>query len=51
MADLTKMAQETLIERQKLLESEITANEEEIYLAQMELNDIYNELDRRKEAE
>ena len=48
MKDLTEVSQEALIARQRILESEISANEEEIHLLQMELNGIYSELDRRK---
>ena len=48
MENLTGVLQEALIARQRILESEISANEEEIHLLQMELNGIYAELDKRK---
>lgn len=49
MTDLTKATQEELAARQKLLEDEISANEEENRLNQAELNEIYAEQDRRRD--
>ena len=48
MTNLTEMTSEALLERQKCLEEEITANEEEIRFSQAELDEIYDELDKRK---
>ena len=48
MNDLTSKTPEELVNRQKLLESEIAANEEENNLMQSELNGIYAEQDRRR---
>ncbi len=48
MIDLTKASQEELAARQKILEDEISGNEEEIRLYQAELDKIYAEQDRRR---
>lgn len=46
--DLKTATPEELTKRQKLLESEIDANEEETRVYQEELNQIYAEQDRRR---
>lgn len=48
MIDLINATQEELAARQKVLEDEISTNEEEIRLYQTELNTIYAEQDRRR---
>lgn len=48
MNDITKMTVNDLISRQKLLESEVDANEDEIRILLEELNRIYTEIDKRK---
>lgn len=48
MPDFTKLTQDELATRQKLLESEIADNEAEIRVTQAELNEVYAEQDRRR---
>ena len=48
MKDLKTATPEELTTRQRLLEGEITANEEEAAMLQRELDDIYAEQDRRR---
>lgn len=50
MSDPKTMTPEALTARQKLLESEIDANEEEARMYQEELNQVYAEQDRRKSS-
>lgn len=50
MIDLKTATPEELKSRQKLLESEIDANEEENRMYQEELNQVYAEQDRRKSS-
>ena len=48
MTDLKTKTAEDLLARQKLLESEIETNEQEIQLFQAELDQIYEEQGRRR---
>ena len=48
MKDLKNQTPEELTARQKLLEDEIQANEEESAMLQQELDGIYAEQDRRR---
>lgn len=48
MKDLKNATPEELIARQKLLENEIQANDEESAMLQQELDDIYAEQDSRR---
>lgn len=50
MSDLKTQSDAELSQRQKLLEDEIESSEQELHAHQAELNQVYAEQDRRRDA-